>query len=323
MNSQKAREIIKFSIYRNLQNKWFLAFNIISLIIAVLILNWNSITTLFKPEETEKPFEFAILDSGDLIYDGLSELESGENIKISRITENTYNAENMPDDFAVIEVLPDEEECFKINLISKEGIKLSIYSPVKDKMYEIRNTLFSKRYNVSSGDILTFQKDLSVNRVMLSVDAKDSESKEYIKLFSAAATYLLAVFVFSKLASEISQEKQSKSTEYILTTVSEKEYLFAKIFSNVIILVLQGLLMIVYYYIAALISQIINIAQTDIKLSASFMFNNMSKDIVIYILMLIIYNVLNLILLCIFQALVAAKTSSSSELSLKFACMLL
>ena len=313
MNSQKTREIIKFSIYKNIQNKWFLAFNIISLIIAVIILNWNSITTLFKPEETEKPFEFAILDSGDLIYDGLSELESGENIKISRITENTYNAENMPDDFAVIEVLPDEEECFKINLISKEGIKLSIYSPVKDKMYEIRNTLFSKRYNVSSGDILTFQKDLSVNRVMLSVDAKDSESKEYIKLFSAAATYLLAVFVFSKLASEISQEKQSKSTEYILTTVSEKEYLFAKIFSNVIILVLQGLLMIVYYYIAALISQIINIAQTDIKLSASFMFNNMSKDIVIYILMLIIYNVLNLILLCIFQALVAAKTSSSSE----------
>ena len=126
MNSQKAREIIKFSIYKNIQNKWFLAFNIISLIIAVLILNWNSITTLFKPEETEKPFEFAILDSGDLIYDGLSELESGENIKISRITENTYNAENMPDDFAVIEVLPDEEECFKINLISKEGIKLSI-----------------------------------------------------------------------------------------------------------------------------------------------------------------------------------------------------
>ena len=313
MNSQKTREIIKFSIYKNIQNKWFLAFNIISLISAVLILNWNSITTLFKSEETEKPFEFAILDSGDLIYDGLSELESGENIKISRITENTYNAENMPDDFAVIEVLPDEEECFKINLISKEGIKLSIYSPVKDKMYEIRNTLFSKRYNVSSGDILTFQKDLSVNRVMLSVDAKDSESKEYIKLFSAAATYLLAVFVFSKLASEISQEKQSKSTEYILTTVSEKEYLFAKIFSNVIILVLQGLLMIVYYYIAALISQIINIAQTDIKLSASLMFNNMSKDIVIYILMLIIYNVLNLILLCIFQALVAAKTSSSSE----------
>ena len=51
MNSQKAREIIKFSIYKNIQNKWFLAFNIISLIIAVLILNWNSITTLFKPEE--------------------------------------------------------------------------------------------------------------------------------------------------------------------------------------------------------------------------------------------------------------------------------
>ena len=85
--------------------------------------------------------------------------------------------------------------------------------------------------------------------------------------------------------------------------------------------------MIAYYYIAALISQIINIVQTDIELSTSIMFNNISKDIVIYILMLIIYNVLNLILLCIFQALVAAKTSSSSEagntVSLIVFCMMI
>ena len=327
MNSQKTKEIIKFSIYKNIQNKWFLFFNVISLISAILILNWGSVTTLFKSEESEKPFEFAILDSGDLIYDGLKEIESGENIKITRITENIYNAENMPDDFAIIEVLPDEKECFKINLISKEGIELSVYTPVSEKMSEIRNKLFSQKYNISSEDILLFQKDLSVNRIMLSVNASDSETKEYIKFFSAAITYMLAVFVFSKLANEISQEKQSKSTEYILTTVSEKEYLFAKIFSNVIVLVLQGLLMIAYYYIAALISQIINIVQTDIELSTSIMFNNISKDIVIYILMLIIYNVLNLILLCIFQALVAAKTSSSSEagntVSLIVFCMMI
>lgn len=313
MNNQKTNEIIKFSIYKNIQNKWFLIFNIISLISAVLILNWNSITTVFKSYETQKPFEFAVLDSGDLIYDKLKELESGEKLKITKLEENTYTAENIPDDFAIIEVLPDENECFKVNLISKEGIKLSVYTPVSEKMFEIRNALFSDVYGVPEKEIEMFQKDLSVNRIMLSVDAKDSESKEYIKLFSAAATYILAVFVFSKLASEISEEKHSKSTEYILTTVSEKEYLFAKIFSNVIVLVLQGLLMIVYYYIAAVISQIINIAQTDIELSTSLMLSSVSKEIVIYILMLIIYNVLNLVLLCIFQALIAAKTSSTSE----------
>ena len=171
-------------------------FNVISLISAILILNWGSVTTLFKSEESEKPFEFAILDSGDLIYDEISELESGENIKITRITENTYNAENMPDDFAIIEVLPDEKECFKINLISKEEIELSVYTPVSEKMSEIRNKLFSQKYNISSEDILLFQKDLSVNRIMLSVNASDLETKEYIKFFSAAITYMLAVFVF-------------------------------------------------------------------------------------------------------------------------------
>lgn len=313
MNNQKTKEIIKFSIYKNIQNKWFLIFNIISLISAVLILNWGAITNFFKVSDTEKPFEFAVIDSENLIYDELKKIESGENLKITKLEENTYTAENIPDNFAIIEVLPNDEECFRINLISKEGIKLSIYTLISEKMFEIRNILLSDNYGISKEKIELFQKDLSVNRIMLSVDTENSESKEYIKLFSAAVTYILAVFVFSKLASEISAEKQSKSTEYILTTVSEKEYLLAKIFSNVIVLVLQGLLMIVYYYIAAVISQIINIAQTDIELSKSLMLSSVSKEIVIYILMLIIYNVLNLILLCIFQSLIAAKTSSTSE----------
>lgn len=313
MNNQKTNEIIKFSIYKNIQNKWFLIFNIISLISAIFILNWGTITNFFKDSDTEKPFEFAVLDSGDLIYNELKKLESGENLKITKLDENTYTSDNIPDNFAIIEVLPDDEECFKINLISKEGIKLSIYTPISEKMFEIRNALLSDNYGISKEKIELFQKDLSVNRIMLSVDTENSESKEYIKLFSAAATYILAVFVFSKLASEISAEKHSKSTEYILTTVSEKEYLFAKIFSNVIVLVLQGLLMIVYYYIAAVISQIISIVQTDIELSTSLMLNSVSKEIVVYILMLIIYNILNLVLLCIFQALIAAKTSSTSE----------
>ena len=39
------------------------------------------------------------------------------------------------------------------------------------------------------------------------------------------------ILVFSKIANEIAQEKVSKSIEYVLTSVTEKEYLLAKIIS--------------------------------------------------------------------------------------------
>jgi len=115
------------------------------------------------------------------------------------------------------------------------------------------------------------------------------------------------------MASEIAQEKQSKSSEYILTTVSAKEYLFAKIFSNIAILLIQGLFLFVYYFIAVAISNLLRVATTDLTLSTGLLNMGLTSDVIFYILALLGYSVLNLILLCIIQATLSAKTSSTSE----------
>lgn len=314
MNSKKVREIIKFSFYTNIQNRWFVIFNILSLIGTIVIMNWGLISTTFKSNNTPESLEIAILDNENLVFEKFQDdFELGEDYKLTKITENNYTAENIPDDLLIIEVLPDEKEIFKTNVISKEGIKLEKFNPIKDELYEIRNQLFSEKYDISDENLATLQTELSINRILLSVDADNSNTKEYIKLFSSAFTYLLAVFVFSKLANEIIQEKQSKSIEYVLTTVSEKEYLFAKIFSSVAVLIIQGLFLICYYMIAVLISNLVSGAIATATVDTSILLNSVSKDVVYYILMLIVYNVLNLILLCLLQAVVASKTGSSSE----------
>lgn len=314
MNSKKVNEIIKFSFYTNIQNKWFVIFNLMSLIGAILIMNWGVISSTFKSSNTPESLEIAILDNENLVFEKFQDnFDLGEDYKLTKITENNYTAENIPDDLLIIEVLPDEKEIFKTNVISKEGIKLEKFNPVKDELYLIRNQLFSEKYDVSSENLATLQTELSINRILLSVDADNSNTKEYIKLFSSAFTYLLAVFVFSKLANEIIQEKQSKSIEYVLTTVSEKEYLFAKIFSSVAVLIIQGLFLICYYMIAVLISNLIGGAIASTTVDTSVLLNSVSKDVVYYILMLIVYNVLNLVLLCLLQAVVASKTGTSSE----------
>lgn len=47
MNRNKVKEMIQFSFYKNIQNKWFIIFNVISLITAILMLNWSSVSSLF------------------------------------------------------------------------------------------------------------------------------------------------------------------------------------------------------------------------------------------------------------------------------------
>ena len=43
MNNNKVKEIIKFSFIKNIQNKWFIIFNILTLISIVLMVNWGSL----------------------------------------------------------------------------------------------------------------------------------------------------------------------------------------------------------------------------------------------------------------------------------------
>lgn len=313
MNNAKVKEIIKFSLYQNIQNKWFVIFNILTLVGIITIVNWGNVASLFKQDE-QNVFQVVVLDNQNLIYNEFANGLSGDNrYQISKIDVNNYTSENISDKFMIIEISGDEEEVFKTSIISKEGIKVELYNPIKDELYKIRNTLLSEKYNIPIDSLEVLQRDLNVNRIMLSVEANDSTTKEMIKLFSSAFTYIITVFIFSKIANEIASEKQSKSIEYILTTVSEKEYLLAKIFSNVVWLILQGLLLILYYFIAALIASITKMIDVDFSLTTSMVSGVISKDIVSYILVLIIYNVLNLILLCIIQATLASKTSSTSE----------
>ena len=59
---------------------------------------------------------------------------------------------------------------------------------------------------------------------MLGVDAENSDTKELIKLVATMVVYICLIFVLSRIASEIANEKVSKSIEYVLTSVSAKEY---------------------------------------------------------------------------------------------------
>lgn len=347
MNKVKVKEIIKFSLYKNIQNKWFIIFNLITLISIVAMLNWSSISKLFGDDSKTDTFKIAVLDNSNIVYEDLSNLlllnESTTNdsqnnkldkvlnnslentsnmlpntnnqitFEVEKIIENNYTAENIPEDFAIVEIIPDEKEGFKASIISKEGIDSNIYNYITNNLYNIRNDLLSQKYEIKNEDLKVLQSNLSINRIMLGVDANDSNTKELIKLFSSFFTYFVTILIFSKMANEIAQEKQSKSSEYILTTVSAKEYLFAKIFSNIAILLIQGLLLFAYYFIAVGLMNIITISTTDITLSTGIMTNTLSMDIVMYILSLLIYNILTLILLCIVQATLSAKTASTSE----------
>ena len=70
-----------------------------------------------------------------------------------------------------------------------------------------------------------------IERIMTSVDSENANSKQILQNMSNYAILLILIIVLGKIANDISQEKVSKSIEYVLTSISEKEYLISKILS--------------------------------------------------------------------------------------------
>lgn len=315
MNNRKIKEIFKYSTSKYFTNKWFILFNILSLICVIVSINYASISSIFNFEKDDI-YEILLIDNNNIISSDFSEkIAEYDGYTFGEAEENNYTKDDIPEKLIVLEVSSDEEQGFMTKIISKQGLTEKVMTPITDTLKEIRNSFFEDKYLLSQEQLDILQSDIKTERIMLAVDEENAMFKEMVKLFSAAITYFLAILVFSKIASEIAQEKQSKSSEYILTTVSAKEYLFAKVFSHNFILLIQCLLLFMYYLIAAGILSLTKVSFTDISLGNSMTSSGLSQDLVFYLLALIFYNVLNLILLSIVQATLASRTTSSMEAS--------
>lgn len=318
MNNQKIKGIVKFSIKQNIQNKWFVIFNILMLVLLIIMANASHIRK-FLEDNNIKLFNDEItveyIDSDNLLTGKIEEqFKEYEKITIKKVEKNEYTADNIEDNIIVLEVFNDEAEYVKARVTSKEAVDGVLYDEIVSFLKEVRVEEFSQSTNVAVQKLELLNQEVSIERVMLGVNAENSDTKEMIQFFSTIIVYMISIFIFSKIANEVANEKVSKSIEYVLTSVNEKEYLLAKIISIIIVVLIQAILVIVYYIIGNLLNSIILLSTgIDLAVDSSAILTMIDKDIIQYILLVFIYSVLTLILLSIIQAALSSKTTNMSE----------
>ena len=108
MNNQKVKEIVKFSLQKNIQNKWFVLLNVIVLITTIAMTNVENIKSFMKNNNInvfDKETTIEIIDDENIAKDKLiKKFESSENIKFVEKTGTEYNKDNILDDYIVIEI---------------------------------------------------------------------------------------------------------------------------------------------------------------------------------------------------------------------------
>lgn len=321
MKMNKVGNVVKFTLEKNIRNKWFIFLNALLLVLMVVFLNFPYIKNVFETKNIIKGDEEIALKVNDETGVFIQKLnECLTNFDISNVDikseEKLEYDENLDKNTILIEVKYDENEYIKAKIISKEGINTKYFDPIKDALKNTRNAVFARKYNIDENNLNKIDNELDIDRVMISVDSTNSDTKEVLKLGFNYFIFFVLMLVLSKVANEISQEKLSKSIEYVLTSINEKEYLIAKVISINLMLILQAVLFVIYAYISISLTSLFG------SISEGVVANNnvstllnvaLDKTILLYVALTFLFMVLTVIILCLIQACLSAKTTNISE----------
>lgn len=318
MNLRKVKEIVKFDVEKSIQNKWFVILNIIMFLGVLLITNWNNISSYLEEKNIDifiaDEVTIEVLDNENLMDTEAitKKYEEYGNIKFEKVNSNNYSKENLPDNNVIlIELSTSKENFIESKIVSKEGVDGDIYDIIYEELKDVRSKVFADRNNIQLDDLNILNEDLVIERELLGVDAENSETKDIIKTFSIVIVYFVLILILSRIANEIAQEKTSKSIEYVLTSVTAKEYLLAKVLGVTISTLIQVLYTFVYYIIGNMINSLLVMQATGAEFTSSFA--SVDTSIISYVIVMAAYLIFTVFLTALIQATLSSKTTSVAE----------
>ena len=329
MMSSKLKNIIKHNVETSIRNKWFVILNVLMLLVAVVSLNLENILTLFEKQniDIEKNNKIVVSiddETGNLIKNLEEEIANfnlSDKIEVKLdANEGSYTSETMPDNFINVILNEDEEKIIEASVISKEAVNTEYLDVINSAITNTRNDLIAKKLNIDSNSIKLLESEVDIERIMLNVDSSsDSELIQTIRMVVNYLIFFILIMILSATASSVAQEKTSKSIEYVLTSISSKEYILSKVLSTILIYVIQFIFTILYMLIGVYLNSVIKISVASaqgITLNSNNMSNIMSlidDKLLIYIVITFMYSLLTIFILNVIQAVLSSKTTNITE----------
>ena len=153
---------------------------------------------------------------------------------------------------------PTYENVFNVDFISYEYVDTLLYTDIVTAINNVKVKRAMELANIDTEVLNQIYKNVSINRVMLSEDAKEDE--EFMELVGSIITiifivpfFLLITLIVQMIGAEINEEKSSKSMEIIISSVSPQAHFMAKLISANVFAITQGLLLVVYTVIGGIV----------------------------------------------------------------------
>ena len=325
MINKNSMNIAKFSFINAMKSKGFIVYNIILLVTILVATNFTTVKNIFKEHDLFKGkiYNVKVLDNEDYLYDALKAKLKVDNVdKVDKIySQSEYSEKELEDTDIIVKVLEKEGEKY-LQVVSNEALNGKIYSLISSALKEVRNNEIEDKYGISEADIGKYNSDVYLEKKILDTDSVVDSDYYLVKTVMIMIIYGLIVFGTSAVASQIANEKTSKSAEYIFTSVSSKDYLNGKVIgANLKTLANMGF-MVLYLLFGMLVNSVlVNIfglnSVTSATPEATAITNTLlgiDIKVIKYIVLSFVYILLTSTLLSYMQAGMTAKVKSINEM---------
>ena len=314
--------LVKLSFNKKLKSKWFIAVNIILALSLFALFNLNSIITFFGGE-FDKPLKVLVYDKTNISYPYLkNNIDSLTNeLEDKKIVVKSVSDENkkIKDDEILISLNLDDN-LLKAKVISDKKIDSSVYQVIYQGLNATKQQVLMERLNLDTNTLALLSTNIDIDRVVLSDKKSQDENMSLVMstVFPSLILpfFMLIIFLVQMVGGEICEEKTTKSMEIIISNVSPKVHLLAKIVANNLFVLLQALLLFIYGLIAFFISSrngSLNIPSEITSVWDSLSASGLINDIVSLLPFLLVLIILSFLAYSLLAGILASMTTNIED----------
>ena len=333
----KRNFLILTSLKKKVTSKWFIGINIFILVALVLIFNIGNIIALFGGD-FQKEKTLYLIDRTDHFTELKQELEkhskdfsnaSDYKIKTSTLSMDELKAEAKKDqNILILEVNKDPENYISATIYSKNSLSYIAKTFIATALKNVRYDIAIKEVGLTKEQLFKINNGVEINSILLQEvnnsgvtrrnTKADAEVGAIVMVVMILPFFFLIVTLVQMIGAEINEEKTSKSMEYIITNVSPKDHLIAKIVSCTAFTFIQILSLVLAILIASFVkSQTANIVTDTSEMISSAFKNFITPEIftnILHILpILITFFAITLISYAVLASVLASMTTNIDD----------
>lgn len=266
----KLKFLIKQSLKKKTDTKWFKAANILILVLLVAVVNIDRVISFFGGdfEDVTKIYVVDNANSYDLFkinFDTIAEsLEDFGNYELEKTTESIDDLkEDLEEDESIIlKIDTSETNYIQVETYSFEPIGMITEQVLQTSLNNVKSAYVLTTSGMSESEIaaltsnVTILKNVTNPELDENAEGKDILSSGLIIVF-IVPFFILITMLTQMIGAEINDEKATRGMEIIISNVSPKVHFLSKIISSTLFVLAQAGILILDILVALLVRKLL------------------------------------------------------------------